>query len=82
MKATNLIAGLSLDPNALKAVGQAFDAAWAVVAPKYEQADPLIIENARFALAQAVIAAHGTCGNDVEALKAAALGSTSPFLQL
>jgi hypothetical protein len=81
MRAKNLIAGAAFDPNTVKAIGEAFDEAWAVIAPKFASAQPLIVENARLGLAQFVIAAATTHGADVEKLKAAALRSMSRDLQ-
>lgn len=81
MKAKNLIAGAAFDPVTVKAMGEAFDQAWAVIAPKFASAQPLIVENARMGLAQFVIAAATMCGPDVEKLKTTALQSMSPDLQ-
>jgi hypothetical protein len=81
MKAKALIAGAAFDPPTVKAMGEAFDQAWAVIAPKFATAQPLIVENARMGLAQFVIAAATTYGADVEKLMAEALRSMSPDLQ-
>jgi len=43
MQARKLIDGASFGPDALKAIGQAFDEAWAEVAPHFS-GDPLIEE--------------------------------------
>ena len=81
MRAKNLIAGAAFDPATVKAMGEAFDQAWAIIAPKFAGVQPLIVENALLGLAQFVIAAATTHGADVEKLKAAALRSMSPDLQ-
>jgi len=54
MQARKLIDGASFGPDALKAIGQAFDEAWAEVALHFS-GDPLIEEGARLALANAVL---------------------------
>ena len=48
MRAKNLIAGAAFDPATVKAMGEAFDQAWIVIAPKFGSELPLIVENARF----------------------------------
>jgi len=53
MKARRLIDGAAYGPNALKALGQAFDEAWASIAGNFGD-DPSDIERARLKLALAV----------------------------
>ena len=72
MEARQLIEGASFGPDALKAIGQAFDEAWASIAANFGD-NPLSIEAARLRLANALLAEAGTHGLDVEALKSAAL---------
>jgi len=65
-----LIDGASYGPDTLKALGQAFDQAWAEIAGNFGSTQ---VENARLRLAEAMlsIATEGT--TDVSALKAGAL---------
>ena len=42
MRAKNLIAGAAFDPATVKAMGEAFDQAWAIIAPKFAGAEPLM----------------------------------------
>lgn len=81
MRARSLLAGLPSDPVMVKAMLQAFDEVWAVLAPRFPKDDAYALENASLSLAHALVAASNTCGKDVEALKAAALRSTSPHLR-
>jgi hypothetical protein len=70
MKARRLIDGASFGPDTLKALGQAFDQAWAEIPGNFGRTQ---VENARLRLAEAMlsIATEGT--SDASALKAAAL---------
>jgi hypothetical protein len=72
MTARQLIDGASFGPDVLKAISQALDEAWQVIARNFGN-DPQDIETARTKLASAVlsIADEGTC--NVEVLKRAAL---------
>src|SRR5437660_11162853 len=54
MRTRRRIDGASFGPDALTAMGQAFDAAWEHVRESFG-ADPLIIEAARLALADALL---------------------------
>jgi hypothetical protein len=72
MKARKLIDGASFGPDALKAIGQAFDEAWQEVAGNFGD-DPQDIEHARFKLANAVLSIAGEDSRDVDVLKRAAL---------
>ena len=59
-------------PDALKALGQAFDEAWASIAGNFGD-DPSDIERARLKLATALLSVASEDSRDVEALKKAAL---------
>ena len=72
MKARNLIDGASFGPDALKAIGQAFDEAWAEIAGNFGN-EPAVIESARLKLAKALLSVADDNSRDVEALKQAAL---------
>ena len=71
MKARQILIGSAFGPETLKALTQAFDAAWDSIASQYEGAPQ--IEAARLALAQAVLSVATESNRDVEALKNAAL---------
>jgi len=80
MSALQLIDKPSFGPEALKAIGEAFDAAWTEIAEEIG-ADPVAIEAARLRLANAVLSDASEDSRDVEALKRGALqamGRTSP----
>ena len=68
MKARQLIDGASFGPDALKAIGAAFDAAWAEIANDF-LTDPLEI----LRLANAVLSVAFEDSRDVQVLKQAAL---------
>jgi len=72
VRARQLIDSASFGPDALKVIGDAFDAAWAEIAGWYGT-DPLVIEAARLKLANAVLSVASDDSRDVEALKKAAL---------
>ena len=72
MRARQLIDGASFGPDALKAIGDAFDAAWAEIASNFGNG-PVVIEAARLKLANAVLSVASEDSRDVEALKRAAL---------
>jgi hypothetical protein len=59
-------------PDALKAIGEAFDAAWAAISSNFGN-DPADAENARLRLAEALLAIADEDSRDVEVLKRAAL---------
>jgi hypothetical protein len=71
-KARQLIDGASFGPEALKAVGAAFDAAWSEIAGNFGD-DPTDVENARLRLANALLSIADEDSRDVEVLKRAAL---------
>jgi hypothetical protein len=84
MKARRLIDGASFGPETLKAVGEAFDKAWAQIASNFG-GDAQSVEAARLKLAQAILSIADENSRDVEILKNAGLHemaqdySTVPF---
>jgi hypothetical protein len=75
MRARQLIDGAAFGPEALKAIGKAFDAAWAEIAANYGT-DPVDIDKARYRLATAMLAIaneESEESRDVYVLKQAAL---------
>ena len=72
MKARQVIDGASFGPDALKAIGLAFDQAWAEVDDNFGT-DPRIVEDARLRLAKALLSIASDDSRDVEVLKQAAL---------
>ena len=72
MRARQLIDGASFGPDALKAIGAAFDAAWADISGRFGT-NPVAIEAARLKLANAVLSVASEDSRDVEALKRGAL---------
>ena len=61
---------LSLDPNAVRRVGQAFDNSWAVIASHYTESE---FEDARTRLATIILGLAADGSRDLEQVKAAAL---------
>jgi hypothetical protein len=72
MRGRQLIDGASFGPEALKAIGEAFDAAWAEIAGNFGNV-PVDIDNARYRLANALLSAASEGSRDVEVLKRVAL---------
>jgi hypothetical protein len=72
MKARQLIDDASFGPDALKAMGRAFDEAWAQIAANFGN-DRNDIERARYRLATAMLSVVKEDSRNVEALKRAAL---------
>jgi hypothetical protein len=72
MTARHLIDGASFGPEALKAIGEAFDAAWESVKGNFGS-DPIVIEGARLALANALLSIADEDSRDVDVLTRAAL---------
>ena len=72
MRARALLDGASLGPDALKAVGQAFDEAWAEIASHFAH-DATQLEDARLMLASALLSIADDTSRDVAVLKKAAL---------
>ena len=71
-KARQLIDGASFGPEALNAIGKAFDAAWASIAGNFGN-DVVDAEKARVRLAEALLSIADEDSRDVEVLKRAAL---------
>jgi hypothetical protein len=72
VRARQLIDGASFGPDTLKAIGAAFDAAWAEIAGSFGN-DPIAIEAARLRLANAILSIASENSRDVEVLRRAAL---------
>jgi hypothetical protein len=72
MEAKRLIDGASFGPDALRAVGKAFDAAWAEIAGNFGN-HPVQVETARPKLANAILSIADEGSRDVEVLKRARL---------
>jgi hypothetical protein len=72
MKARQVIDGASYGPETLKAIGQAFDEAWSDIAGNFGD-DSREIEEARLALAKALLSVAYEDSRDVGVLKAGAL---------
>jgi hypothetical protein len=72
MKARQLVDGPSYGPEALKAIGQAFDEAWLTIAGNFGD-DPLDVEKARIRLATALLSVAHEDSRDAEVLKNGAL---------
>ena len=70
--ARKLIDGAAYGPDASKALGQAFDEAWASIAGNFGD-EPYDIERARLKLAGALLSVASDESRDVDALKNAAL---------
>ena len=70
MKARELIEGASYGPEALKAIGRAFDEAWASIAGNFSDDQ---IAAARLRLANALLAVAKDNSRDVEMMKREAL---------
>lgn len=90
MRARRIIEGASFGPEVLKVVSQAFDEAWASVAPTFTAGEH---DDAREALAHAVMSAARQDSNDVATIRDAAVrafmrhygprfGDSSPFSRL
>ena len=71
-KAPHLIDGASFGPEALKAIGAAFDAAWAEVSGNFGD-DMVDVDKARRRLAKALLSIANEDSRDVAVLKRAAL---------
>ena len=72
MEVRQLLAGASLEPEALKVIGQAFEEAWRTIEGNFGN-DPRDIEKARLQLAHALLSVASEESRDVEALKSDAL---------
>jgi hypothetical protein len=71
-RAHQLIDGASFGPDALKAIGEAFDAAWAEIAGNFGD-HPEDVEKARQRLAKAMLSVASEDSRDVGVLRRAAL---------
>src|SRR5262245_54398137 len=65
MRARQLIDGAAFGPDTLKAIGQAFDAAWSEIASNYGNV-PIGIDNARYRLASALLSVANEGCRDAE----------------
>jgi len=72
MKARRLIDVAAFGPATLKAIGEAFDQAWAQIAGNFGDS-PTQVENARLRLADALLSVATEESTDVAALKDGAL---------
>ena len=72
MRARGIIEDASFAPEALKAIGQAFEEAWVEVAGNFGN-EAAVIDSARLKLSQALLSVADDESRDVEALKQAAL---------
>jgi hypothetical protein len=87
MKTRLLVENVWFGPDALKAIGQAFDEAWASIAGNFGD-DPKDIEKARHRLANAMLSVASEDSRDFEVLKRAALEAMAlgyrdpPFLPI
>ena len=72
MKARRLIDGATFGPEALKAMGEAFDQAWIEIAGNFGES-PSEIESARLRLAEAMLSVATEGSTDIATLKADAL---------
>jgi hypothetical protein len=72
MKARRLIDGAAFGPETLKAMGEAFDQAWAEIAGNFGRSPDQIV-NARLRLADAMLSIATEGNTDVNTLKRGAL---------
>jgi hypothetical protein len=72
MKARRLIDGAAFGPEAIKAIGEAFDAAWKEVEPSVS-GRPSALEAARLSLANIVLSLASEDTRDSEPLRSEAL---------
>jgi hypothetical protein len=72
MRARQLIDGASFGPEAIRAISEAFDAAWSEIADHFSD-DPADTDNVRYKLATALLSIASEDSRDVEVLKKAAL---------
>jgi hypothetical protein len=72
MRGRQLIDGAAFGPDALKAIGEAFDAAWVEIAGNFGNV-PVDIDKARYRLANALLSVASEDSRDAEVLKRAAL---------
>lgn len=72
MRGRQLIDGAAFGPDALKAIGEAFDAAWIEIAGNFGNV-PVDIDKARYRLATWLLSVAREDSRDAEVLKRAAL---------
>jgi hypothetical protein len=72
MRAKQLIDGASFGPEALTAISQAFDEAWAEIGADYGD-EPTAIDEARYRLATALLSIASEASRDAKVLKMGAL---------
>ena len=72
VEARQLVDGASFGPEALKVIGQAFDAAWVQIAGYFGN-DPIDIKKGRIRLAHAVLSVADDDSRDVAVVRQAAL---------
>ena len=72
VKAEQMMSGISYGPDAVKAIGQAFDEAWLRIAANFGD-EPEDIEKARLRLARALLLIAHEDSRDVGVLRQAAL---------
>jgi hypothetical protein len=73
MRARRLLEGSSFGPEAMKVMGQAFDAAWRIIGQNFGDDPMVIIEEARYRLANCVLSVAREDSRDVGILMRNAL---------
>jgi hypothetical protein len=74
---TRWIEGASFEPEAVKAMGQAFDQAWAEIAGNF--GDPSEVETARLRLAEVILSIATEGSTDVGRLKLGAVHAMAQY---
>jgi hypothetical protein len=74
---TRWIEGASFEPEAVKAMGKAFDQVWAEIAGNF--GDPSEVETARQRLAEAILSIASEGSTDVGKLKVGALHAMAQY---
>jgi hypothetical protein len=72
MRARRLLDGASFGPESMKAIVQAFDAAWESIAGHFGD-DPKVVEEARYRLANCILSVASDESRNVEVLTRGAL---------
>jgi hypothetical protein len=73
VQARKLIINANFGPDALKAIGKAFDDAWAEIGPLLNLTGDLQVEGARLRLANAILSVAREDSRDAAVMKEAAL---------
>ena len=73
MRAREIVEGASFPPHVMKVVRDAFDGAWSAVEDQFRGVSSGELEQARLAMAKAVLAATTQDSTNVEVLKVEAL---------